>query len=211
MALFLVPQIGQNLENTQAPILQNFTDINANFDVDHVEFNSGGDSGKHKKITFPITLALPVFANPLERGFYSFLDGTSNVQEIHVFKNLAFNLANTDRFPITLQRGNLAGQVLENYNFGAAVGVQTECSNYSYLPSGILMQWMVINSTPGSSITTYNFPITFTHKVFNVQITPLGNVTGIYLASPTAILSGVTIGKSTSGSSVKVLIQAIGI
>jgi hypothetical protein len=72
MALTLVPQVGQNLANTQAPILANFTFINNNFDVDHVVFNSGADSGKHKKITFPVLYStvgtMPTFGVD-ERGF----------------------------------------------------------------------------------------------------------------------------------------------
>ena len=214
MALNLVPQVGQNLANTQQPILDNFTDINNNFAVDHVAFNSGADSGKHAKITFPITVALPVYANPNETGLYGFLNGTSNKQEINVFKSLAFGFANTDRVPITLQRGNLAAQTLENYDFaGTANTVQLECSNYSYLPSGILMQWMVINTTAGASTNNYNFPIPFSNKVFNVQMTLLGAVVkdNFRLLTPTSPLSAVTIQKVGSGSSQKILIQAVGI
>jgi hypothetical protein len=117
MALTLVPQVGQNLGNTQAPILANFTFINNNFDVDHVVFNSGADSGKHKKITFPVLYStvgtMPAFGANERRFICSYnRTTTGGVNEIFVFKNPSFGGGlGSQRFSITENRGNKAGEV----------------------------------------------------------------------------------------------------
>ena len=184
MALNLVPQVGQNLGNTQQPILDNFTNINVNFAVDHVAFNSGADSGKHAKITFPITVALPVYANPNETGLYGFLNGTSNKQEINVFKSLAFGFANTDRVPITLQRGNLAGATANNYTvaipFNPGPTVDPETYNYFYLPCGLFVQIMQCKFQSSISFFDFQYPQAFTNRVLNVQVSPLNDTSTIY-------------------------------
>ena len=175
MALNLVPQPGSNLGNTRQPILDNFDNINNNFAVDHVAFASGGDSGKHAKITFPVTTALPTYANPLERGLYGFLNGTSNVQEINIFKSLAFAIAGSDRIPITLQRGNAAGAAATSYTTGnGANQVQVETNNYCYLPNGLLMQFMKVKwQASSSTIQQFPYPIAFPNYVFHIQATVL--------------------------------------
>lgn len=186
MALTLVPQVGQNLENTQAPILQNFTVINANFDVDHVEFNSGGDSGKHKKITFPVLyttvapVALPTFgAN--EQGLFAAISDAATatgtgVNEIFVFKNPSFGAGlGSQRFSITENRGNKAGEVAESY--APASNNMANTRGYVTLPNGTFMQWCIVD-TSANTVSVHNWPIPFVGYVFNVQLTQLSNGTG---------------------------------
>ena len=184
MALTLVPQVGQNLENTQAPILNNFTVINANFDVDHVEFNSGGDSGKHKKITFPVLyttvapVALPTFgAN--EQGLFAAIsdaatDTGTGVNEIFVFKNPSFGGGlGSQRFSITENRGNKAGQVAASYS--PASNNMANTRGYAMLPNGTFMQWCIVDTGTSGTVTQFNWPIPFVGYVFNIQLTQVRN------------------------------------
>ena len=68
MALNQVPQPGQDLQPTQAPILANFATINAAFLVDHGEY-ALANQGLHNKITFPVQAAHPatgaIFTNTI--------------------------------------------------------------------------------------------------------------------------------------------------
>lgn len=173
MALTFVPQVGQNLGNTQAPILANFTFINNNFDVDHVVFNSGADSGKHKKITFPVlystTGTMPTFGVD-ERGLFAAQTTLTGVNEIFVWKSASFGggLA-SQRFSITQNRGNNPAEVANSY--GAAIAALPNTSGYSMLPNGIFLQWMVVNFAAGAASRSFNWPIPFVGYVFNVQLT----------------------------------------
>jgi hypothetical protein len=187
MTLALVPQVGQNLENTQAPILQNFTVINGNFDVDHVEFNSGGDSGKHKKITFPVLYttippitptSLPAF-NANEQGLFAAIsdpatDTGTGVNEIFVFKNPSFGGGlGSQRFSITENRGNKAGEVAASYS--PPSNIMDNTKGYVTLPNGTFMQWCIVNTGTSGTVTQFNWPIPFVGYVFNIQLTQVGN------------------------------------
>ena len=50
MALNLIPLAGQSLDETRDPIHDNFAFINTGFLANHVELNTGADSGKHKAV-----------------------------------------------------------------------------------------------------------------------------------------------------------------
>ena len=185
MALFLVPQIGQNLENTQAPILANFTDINNNFAIDHVAFNSGGDSGKHAKITFPVLYTinpvnLPAFGANEQGLFAAITDAATptgtGVNEIFIFKNPSFGGGlGSQRFSITENRGNKAGEVAESY--APATNNMNNTRGYVTLPNGTFMQWCIVDTT-ANSVSVHNWPIPFVGYVFNVQLTQISNGTG---------------------------------
>jgi hypothetical protein len=173
MALNQVPQVGQDLGNTQTPILNNFNNINANFLVDHVEFASGADSGKHKKITFPVlystTGTMPAFGVD-ERGLFAAQTTLTGVNEIFVWKSASFGggLA-SQRFSITQNRGNNPAENANSY--GAALGSLPNTTGYSMLPNGTFLQWMVVNFAAGAASRSFNWPIPFVGYVFNVQIT----------------------------------------
>jgi hypothetical protein len=184
MALTFVPQVGQNLGNTQAPILANFTDINNNFDVDHVAFNSGADSGKHKKITFPVLYStvgtMPAFGANEEGLFAAITDPTTatgtGVNEIFVFKNPSFGGGlGSQRFSITENRGNKAGEVAASY--APASNNMNNTRGYVTLPNGTFMQWCIVDTT-ANTVSVHNWPIPFVGYVFNVQLTQISNGTG---------------------------------
>lgn len=179
MALNQVPQVGQDLANTQTPIFNNFSNINNNFLVDHVEFASGADSGKHKKITFPVLYTvnpvdLPAFGANEQGLFAAVTDAATptgtGVNEIFVFKNPSFGGGlGSQRFSITENRGNKAGQNANSY--GAALGSLPNTTGYSMLPNGTFLQWMVVDFAAGAASRSFNWPIPFVGYVFNVQIT----------------------------------------
>jgi len=173
MALNQVPQVGQDLANTQTPILNNFNNINNNFLVDHVEFASGADSGKHKKITFPVlystTGTMPAFGVD-ERGLFAAQTTTTGVNEIFVWKSASFGGGlPSQRFSITQNRGNNPAEAAASY--GAALGSLPNTTGYSMLPNGTFLQWMVVNFAAGAASRSFNWPIPFVGYVFNVQIT----------------------------------------
>jgi len=60
MALNNIPLAGQSLGTTRAPINQNFSVIDAAFQIDHVDYNIAGQ-GKHNKVTFPVQGSAPAF------------------------------------------------------------------------------------------------------------------------------------------------------
>lgn len=86
MALNNVPLSGQNLSQTRVPINQNFTYIENGFIVNHVDWNSGSDAGKHTYVTFtqqssdPSTIATQI-------DMYNKADATTSSNEIYIHKS----------------------------------------------------------------------------------------------------------------------------
>ena len=216
MALTLVPQVGQNLGNTQAPILANFTFINNNFDVDHVVFNSGADSGKHKKITFPVlystTGTMPTFGVD-ERGLFAAQTTLTGVNEIFVWKSASFGGGlPSQRFSITQNRGNNPLEVAASYTATPASYPNT--TGYSMLPNGIFLQWMVVRTNGSSSSESFTWPIPFVGYVFNVQLTQyaasgFSNTTANISTAAANVLSQVRISQSNTGQHIY-MVFAIG-
>lgn len=207
MALTFVPQVGQNLSNTQAPILANFTFINNNFNEDHVVFNSGADSGKHKKITFPVlystTGTMPTFGVD-ERGLFAAQTTLTGVNEIFVWKSASFGGGlGSQRFSITQNRGNISGEVAASYTV-SNTAQYPNTTGYSMLPNGIFLQWMVVDFTAGATQRSFNWPIPFVGYVFNVQISQYNTsntgltVTYHISTSVADVLSKVTITQSNT-------------
>ena len=59
-----IPQATDRPSASQADLLNNFTQLNTVFDVDHVTFNAASDRGEHNKITLNSTIADPGLADP---------------------------------------------------------------------------------------------------------------------------------------------------
>jgi hypothetical protein len=74
-----MPLPSQTLGQTNNLILQNFNNIQANFVVNHVSWNSGADSGKHTYVTMPAQSAPPVTA-AYEQSIFCQNDTASNPQ-----------------------------------------------------------------------------------------------------------------------------------
>lgn len=147
MPLNLVPQPTQTLAETQNPILQNFTTINANFLVNHVELGTAG-AGKHKFLQMPETAAPTTAAN--EAGFYA------NVGTISAVTELFFRRENNgDSIPMT-----------ETVN-GGAVALS---AGWTRLPSGIIVQWQPFTITVAGTGKTVTFPRPFTSACYGVFV-----------------------------------------
>lgn len=118
MTLNNVPQSSQTLSVTQPLIQGNFSTIDAAFKVDHVPYNlsNTGDQGKHNKVTFPVQGSAPSF-NLGEVGLYNLNYATTGRNELFVTN------ASGGSFPMTATANALG------------------TNGWSYLPSGIIIQW----------------------------------------------------------------------
>lgn len=137
-----VPQAGQTLGITQPLIRNNFSTIDTVFSVDHVSYNSTG-AGKHNKVTFPVQGAAPVFLAG-EYGLYNLNYADSGSNELFVTDSAGVS------FPMTAALFNQDG--------------------WTYLPSGIIMQWGFGNANPNTQ-TQINFSKQFPTVAYIVQIT----------------------------------------
>lgn len=154
-----MPQATQSLAVTQPLILSNFGAINTAFAVDHINFNDPGQ-GKHNKITFPVQV-LPIVINVGDLALYSLLNTTTAKHELNVYKA---NNAGYVNVPFT-------ASVLSN-----SLPVQNG-AGWSYLPSGLIIQWGNAIAASSSGTTIYNFPLAFPTAALNLQISLQETVT----------------------------------
>jgi len=121
-----IPQATDEPANSQPLLLQNAQSVGTLIPVDHVDFSVNDDYGKHKKVTFPVQTDVPTFG-ATELGVYSFLFNTglnpSNLSELYFKRN------GENAVPYTAT--NLHGTNEPQNGF----------SGYTYLASGLLMQW----------------------------------------------------------------------
>lgn len=72
-----IPQASDYQDASQPQLLENFTQLNTIFGIDHVTFNAASNNGKHNKCTLTDqTAAVPVFAGT-DTGIYSANDVAS--------------------------------------------------------------------------------------------------------------------------------------
>lgn len=201
MALNIVPNAGQTLVDTRDPIRNNFSNINNNFAVNHVEFNSGGDSGKHKFITFVAQNPVPVFVGT-DEGMYSsnaVITPTINGSEIWLKKFYDSGLSNFD-IPFT-------AAFISNTAAGTITNDMTQ--GWTYLPSGLVLKW----GRQTAVGTTVTFPVGATipafANCFAVLMTPAAQVaTTTTIAVTTVTATAFTL--SAAGSGLQVRYFAIG-
>lgn len=146
MALNDVPQPGQTLAVTQPLIRSNFSTIDSAFTVDHASYNSSG-AGKHKKVTFPVQSPAPTF--PGDIGLYSFLDPVTAVSQLY------FTNSTGATYPMT-------ASAQQTFPAGG--------NGYSYLPSGIIVQWGT-GTALANAVTTVNLNINYTNSIMSIQLT----------------------------------------
>lgn len=147
-----VPLATQTISETQSLIKTNFDNIKTYLETDHVPF-ANANSGKHNQVTMPVMGSDPG-SSAGEIRVYSKTGSTSMVPELYFQRNNAAAVVNMT-------------EALASFN------------GYTYLPSGIIMQWGVANqaSTAAGNIAI-TFPITFPNNCFNVQITSQENTSG---------------------------------
>ena len=137
-----VPLPAQSLATSQPLIQGNFVTIQNAFVQDHVDYNTSGQ-GKHNQVTFPNVISTP-----------SYLVG-----EIGLFNQTASPTGIPD---IWLQRGTADPYPM--------TGCSANTSGWSYLPSGIIIQWGT-SSVVSNGTSTISFPIPFPNAAYSLQVT----------------------------------------
>lgn len=144
-----IPQAGDKLRNSQLDILNNFTAIGSGFALNHVDLNLA-NAGQHTHLTMPVQSAQPaVAASTLE--VYDFLSPDTGFNELYVSKNAADVQSGKTLLNVPMTASVLQGA-------GASFGN----AGWTYLPSGVLIQWGVATSTgPGHTTATVNLTKNF--------------------------------------------------
>ena len=148
-----IPQPTDRFRDSQPLILGNFIDINAAQNRNHVDFNMGTESGKHKFLQMPQQGAAPTTAPGPEMGLYVKNSTLTSAPEMFI------------------RRDNDGIEIGMTEYLGAGTG-------WSRLPSGLLIKWgFVAPSLPNPA--TITFPVGATIPVFNnlysVQVSPANN------------------------------------
>lgn len=142
MALNIVPNSGETLNHSRAPIAGNFVTINAAFKIDHVEYVLG-NQGMHNTVTFPIN-AVPT---QLTAGFIGLYGANDFAGKAQIFVNPTLSTTST---PAVVQSPSLTGGSLT-------------ANGWAYLPCGLLMKWGT-----GTTNSVTSFPAGPTIPVFKV-------------------------------------------
>jgi hypothetical protein len=141
MALNNVPLSGQTLAITKTPINQNFSIIDTAFSQDHVPYqNANPGQGKHNQITFPVNVPIAPNTDPIT------LAG-----EMALYNKLVAGIPQL--FIRQQNNGAIVNATSSQYNFFNI----TTMSGYTYLPSGVLIKWGVLNA-PLANAQNPNIP-----------------------------------------------------
>ena len=144
-----IPTAPQKLTLSQGDLLNNFGAIESLIDNDHADFQTGlGVAGQHNRVSFQTQAASPPAGTAVspsftagQLGLYSFLNATTNKNELYVNK---LNQATTVQIPATASELSITSAPGNNV-FG-----------WTYLPSGILIKWGTKTAISGSANVTVN-------------------------------------------------------
>jgi len=199
-----IPQAADLLSVSQGDIRDNFGGIKSLVDIDHVSFASA-DAGKHIKVTLPVQAPAPAFVAG-EVGMYSFLNPTTNKNELYV------NKTNNSGIVQIAATSSILG------NANPIPGTFGDTTGWTMLPSGIKMVW---GSFPGSPIGPQTINLVgaqqFGTTILSIQLTVIGTgssagqalarVRNISANSFQAVVSDVT---GTTYSNSNVMFLALG-
>ncbi|SRR5258706_16420497 len=155
MPLVILPNSGQTLAQTRDDIKNNFSNIDTGFAVNHVGYNSGGDSGKHTKVVLVNQAAVPATG-----GAESCIYGKGSLVA-----------PNAPAIFIKGQNSLITDPGIEiTYALKATKG-------WTQFPSGIIEQWGLEQTVKaaGSTGTTITFARLFPTAVLSIQLTAVGN------------------------------------
>lgn len=159
----LIPQANDLISQSQADILNNFTQLNTIFNNDHWTWDSSisANRGYHRQISFPTALGSDPSLSG--RAGYIFLKNDANDASARpqvYYKNITETLQVTNRFHSAVTNG------------------------YIQLPGGIILMWgtaVIPNTSSGQVNVTFpviaNYtgaPSGFPNNVFNIQISIQG-------------------------------------
>lgn len=144
-----IPQPTNRLRNSQNDLLQNFMAIDTGFSLNHMGLNeAAGVAGKHKLLTMPVQSPAPGLPSGTDLQLYT-----------------ATSLSSTQIFLQRSSTPTLPNVPKNNYSWTGAQltgAVDAEATKgYTYLPSGLLMQWDNVGGTVGTEIT-FTFPVAYT-------------------------------------------------
>lgn len=185
------PPDGSSLGQTKAVIRNNLDGTFQTLGIDHV--NNNGQPGSQPAGYHTVSHMVPQGANPSPVTGY----GQLYSKTINSFTN--------DQALFWETGGGLIQQLTTNLTPSATA------NGYSFLPGGIIIQWMKVNN-PVSGMT-YNFPITFPTTCFSIQLTPSLNdnsTVRCYVASGTLNASGFQIQATSSSHFTSMYVTAIG-
>ena len=151
------PLATESINQTQDPIRTNFQSIKTLIDVNHVDFSDPVDFGKHKWVTFPQQVQATAQAANIypDLGIYSAPNVATGVNELY-FRN--------------------SGNVVTDVPFTAALYA---LSGWTFLPSGLLLQWGRQGVLDNGDTGNINFPIPFPNAVFTMSASILNGNAGI--------------------------------
>lgn len=165
MSYTVLPNSGQSLGVTRAPINTNFSLIQSVFAENHVGFNNVG-AGKHKFVVMPQQGSAP----------------TTIAGEAALYTK-----AGTTGTALFMIRDANAGTEVQLTS--SSVGnVQSANSGWTWLPGGLFMQWGQNAVVGGSNVIGFPVPFDTLTPPYSVVITPVRNsinVDIVYLDSST--------------------------
>lgn len=187
-----IPQPSNKLRNSQGDLLGNFQAIETLIDVNHVDFSDSTNQGKHNFVTLPVTTSSPSAPTFLstEEGLYNLLYSTSNNNEIYAHIQQSLVGTRPQEIPFT-------ASVLSRKAFTNVESSGSGTEGWTYLPSGILLQWHHVTSPAGGGLDS-NIPTTRTNfPAFNVLLAVIPTV---YAASSSYYNTSVKFAGINSGT-----------
>lgn len=160
-----IPGPNDLLSQSQSDIQVNFASIQSLVDIDHVDF-ANANAGKHQAVHYVTQAVLP----------------TTVGAEMSIF--CAPSVATGGGYSLFVQQQNkVAGANAIEFTGGVFAA-----SGYTYLPSGIIMQWGT-GTTVGGNLAIV-FPKMFPANVFNIQGTAIN--TGAQISIIQALQASIT-------------------
>lgn len=192
MALVSEPNTGQTLPETRDNIRGNFDTLNTDFQVDHEQWGSGADAGKHKGMHIVDGVPSPV-TTATEIGLY--------------------NLVTAGIPALLLQKGTgTAYDVMSVVDSGIVSNVQT----YTFtLTQGLIVKvgYTTGSKLAGDASTTVTFPVAFPTNCYSVLFSPFSATAStniLHLRSYSTTNFAVFNRKGTGGLAVDCTFIAIG-
>lgn len=182
----IIPQSGDNLSTSQGDILGNFTELNNQFAIDHIAFNtgSGNGTGFHKKITFSDVLATPSPSSPASVLYTKTVTLSATPTQCLFYKN-----------------AQLSEIRLTGITSAATTG-------YATLAGALILAWGTASSIADNGTVTVSVLTTLYQVTFVIEDSSGGTITSrAYLKST----STNTFTIRTSGSAVTLRYIAIGV
>ena len=172
-----VPAANLTISSTTAPIQGNFQAIQTWTSVDHIVIDgAGGNEGKHAKVSL-IQQAYVAGGN-----FTPAINLATGIGTVGIYAAQDTANAGPSRMWAVIPRKTAAAWEIANIPFTQSSILFNQPANsssgYTYLPSGILIQYssysVAIPNSTGTFITSaaVNFPLTFPRACFRVIVTP---------------------------------------